>query len=415
MKRLFLAASLFAFAAVASAQQALGPGTGIISPEIHPDNTVTFRYQNPKAKTVQVTGDFLPVQPIEVEIDGQKIQFNAPGIADLKEGRGGVWEFTSAPLDGELYSYSFIVDGKKVMDPSNVHQNRDVASWTNIFTISANPGDKGWYYEVHDVPHGSVSHVWYDSPTLGKQRRMTVYTPAGYESSTQRYPVLYLLHGSGGDEDAWADLGRTAQIMDNLIAEGKAKPMIVVMPNGVWFNQAAPGAAVNNFQPTMANSRSQSTVEIEDSFPDVMTFVEKHYRVNKGYSNTAVAGLSMGGRQSCMLSLRYPDTFGYVGLFSGVGTIEGNEEGFAKVFAYQPKLYFIACGKDDGVMVSAKRLKDWCDFQGFPVKFYESEGGHIWRNWRVYLTQFAQQLFKQQPKAPKPVRGFSNLSSEIED
>jgi enterochelin esterase family protein len=296
-----------------------------------------------------------------------------------------------------------------------VHQNRDVASWTNIFTISANPGDKGWYYEVHDVPHGSVSHVWYDSPTLGKQRRMTVYTPAGYESSTQRYPVLYLLHGSGGDEDAWADLGRTAQIMDNLIAEGKAKPMIVVMPNGVWFNQAAPGAAVNNFQPTMANSRSQSTVEIEDSFPDVMTFVEKHYRVNKGYSNTAVAGLSMGGRQSCMLSLRYPDTFGYVGLFSGVGTIEGNEEGFAKVFAYQPKLYFIACGKDDGVMVSAKRLKDWCDFQGFPVKFYESEGGHIWRNWRVYLTQFAQQLFKQQPKAPKPVRGFSNLSSEIED
>jgi len=413
MKRLFLAATLLAFAAAASAQQALGPGTGIVSPEIHPDNSVTFRYQNSKAKVVQVTGDFLPAQNVEVEFNGQKIQYSAPGVENLKEGPGGVWEFTSAPLEGELYSYSFIVDGKKVMDPSNVHQNRDVATWTNIFTISARPGDAGWYYEVHDVPHGSVSHVWYDSPTLNSQRRMTIYTPAGYESSTQRYPVLYLLHGSGGDEDAWADLGRTAQIMDNLIAEGKAKPMIVVMPNGVWFNHAAPGAAVNNFQPTMANSRSQSTVEIEDSFPDVMTFVEKHYRVAKGYSNTAVAGLSMGGRQSCMLSLRYPDTFGYVGLFSGVGTIEGNEEAFARVFAYQPKLYWIACGKADGVMVNSKRLKEWCDFQGFPVTLYESEGGHIWRNWRVYLTVFAQKLFKQQPKAPKPV-SFSRVS-ESED
>ena len=414
MKRLFLAASLMILAVAASAQQALGPGTGIVSPEINPDNSVTFRYQNPKAKQVQVTGDFLPTRPVEVEFNGQKISFNAPGVEELREGPGGVWEFTSAPLEGELYSYSFIVDGKRVMDPSNVHQNRDVATWTNIFTISARPGDAGWYYEVHDVPHGSVSHVWYDSPTLGKQRRMTVYTPAGYESSTQRYPVLYLLHGSGGDEDAWADLGRTAQIMDNLIAEGLAKPMIVVMPNGVWFNQAAPGAAVNNFQPTMANSRSQSTIEIEDSFPDVMGFVEKHYRVNKGYSNTAVAGLSMGGRQSCMLSLHYPDTFGYVGLFSGVGTIEGNEEAFAKVFAYQPKLYWIACGKDDGVMVSAKRLKDWCDFQGFPVTMYESEGGHIWRNWRVYLTLFAQKLFKEKSKAVKPVR-FSSSSSYVDD
>ena len=414
MKRLFLVASLLTLAMAASAQQALGPGTGIVSPEINPDNTVTFRYHNPKAKVVQVTGDFLPSRPIEVDINGQKMVYNAPGVADLQEGPGGVWTYTSAPLTGELYSYSFLVDGHREMDPSNVHQNRDVATWTNIFTLSARPGDAGWYYEVHNVPHGSVSHVWYDSPTLNSQRRMTVYTPAGYESGSQHYPVLYLLHGSGGDEDAWADLGRTAQIMDNLIAEGKAKPMIVVMPNGVWFNQAAPGAAVNNFQPTMANSRSQSTREIEDSFPDVMSFVEKHYRVAKGYSNTAVAGLSMGGRQSCMLSLHYPDTFGYVGLFSGVGTIEGNEEGFAKVFAYEPKLYWIACGKADGVMVNAKRLKEWLDFQGFKAEMYESEGGHIWRNWRVYLTMFAQRLFKQQPKAPKPVRMSSANNGDVD-
>jgi enterochelin esterase family protein len=158
------------------------------------------------------------------------------------------------------------------------------------------------------------------------------------------------------------------------------------------------------FQPTFTNSRSQSTVEIEDSFPDVMNFVEKHYRALKGYSNTAVAGLSMGGRQSCMLSLRYPDRFGYVGLFSGVGPVEGNEKAFATVFAYQPKLYWIACGKDDGIMASARALKEWCDFQGFPATLYESEGGHIWRNWRVYLTRFAQKLFRETPQKRQPVR-----------
>ena len=415
MKRFLLAASLMMLALAASAQQALGPGTGLVSPEINPDNSVTFRYHNPKAKVVQVTGDFLPTRPQEVDFGGRVIIYNAPGVEDLQEGPDGIWTYTSAPLEGELYSYSFLVDGKRVMDPSNVHQNRDVATWTNIFTLSAQQGDKGWYYQVNPVPHGTVAHVWYDSPTLSSQRRMTIYTPAGYEGGSQHYPVLYLLHGSGGDEDAWTDLGRTAQILDNLIAEGKAKPMIVVMPNGVWFNQAAPGAAVNNFQPTMQNSRSQSTIEIEDSFPDVMNFVEKHYRVQKGYSNTAVAGLSMGGRQSCMLSLHYPDTFGYVGLFSGVGAIEGNEQAFATVFAYEPKLYWIACGKADGVMANAKRLKEWCDFQGFPVTLYESEGGHVWRNWRIYLTIFAQKLFRDAPVQPRPVRRVSSRSADLDD
>ena len=166
----------------------------------------------------------------------------------------------------------------------------------------------------------------------------------------------------------------------------------------------------------MANSRSQSTIEIEDSFPDVMRFVEKHYRVAKGYANTAVAGLSMGGRQSCMLSLHYPETFGYVGLFSGVGAIEGNEQAFAKVFAYGPKLYFMACGKADGVMANTKRLKEWLDFQGFPTTLYESEGGHIWRNWRDYLTRFAQLLFRPAAEsAPRPARPMSTRVIEEED
>ena len=395
MKRLSLiAAALLCLGAAASAQQALGPGTGLVSPEINPDHTVTFRLFAPKAVRVQVTGDFLPTRTAQWEVNGRMRTYDAPGVEDLKEGPNGVWTYTSAPLTGELYSYSFIVDGMRMMDPSNIYQNRDIATWTNIFTLSAQEGDPGWYYETHDVPHGNVSHVWYDSPTLGAKRRLTIYTPAGYEASKAKYPVFYLLHGSGGDEEAWSDLGRTVQIMDNLIAEGKAKPMIVVMPNGVWFNRAAPGQAVNMFQPTMQNSRSDSTIEIENSFPDIMAYVEKNYRVAKGFANTAVAGLSMGGRQSCQLSLHYPDKFGYVGLFSGVTVPEGHEAAFDAVFAARPKLYWIGCGKADGIIVNSRKLKDWCDAKGYPVTLYESEGGHIWRNWRTYLTVFVPQLFK---------------------
>ena len=224
---------------------------------------------------------------------------------------------------------------------------------------------------------------------------MTVYTPAGYEKNTKvRYPVLYLLHGSGGDEDAWSELGRAVQILDNLIAEGKAEPMILVMPNGVYFNQAAPGAAVNMFQPTMANSRSQSTVEIEESFPDIIRYIENNYRVKKDRKNRAVAGLSMGGRQSAALSRRYPDMFGYVGMFSGVVPPEEDDKALAAVFAAKPELYWIACGKTDGVMANSLLLKEYCEANGYPVTFYESEGGHIWRNWREYLTIFAQKIFK---------------------
>ena len=394
MKRIIMTAVSLLVGLSAFAQQALGPGTGIVSPEINPDHSVTFRYYNPKAVTVQITGDFLPAQKVTYMRDGVEMTAEIPARVDLRE-QNGMWTYTSAPLEGELYSYTLYVDGQKAMDPSNIYQNRDIATWTNIFTLSAEQGDKGWYYEVQDVPHGNVSKVWYDSPTLGMQRRMTVYTPAGYEKNTKtKYPVLYLLHGSGGDEDAWGDLGRATQILDNLIAEGKAEPMILVMPNGVYFNQAAPGAAVNMFQPTMTNSRSQSTVEVEESFPDIVKYIEANYRVKKDKNSRAVAGLSMGGRQSAALSRKYPTKFGYVGMFSGVVPPEENDKALEAVFAAQPKLYWIACGKTDGVMVNSKLLKDYCDAKGYPAELYESEGGHIWRNWRVYLTLFAQRLFK---------------------
>ena len=382
MKRILILALSLLIAQIAPAQQALSFRAPVVSPEINADNTVTFRYRNPKAVSVKISGDFLPDRT----------------VADMVEGQDGVWTYTTEPLEGELYLYNFIVDGERRNDPSNMYMNRDIATWTSFFTMSAKQGDKGWYYETHDVPHGTLSKVWYRSNTLGADRRLSVYTPAGYEKGKDKYPVLYLLHGSGGDEDAWADLGRTVQILDNLIAEGKAKPMIVVMPNGVYYNNAAPGYAVNMFQPTMRNSRSDSTVEIEQSFPDIISFIESTYRVAKGPKNRAIAGLSMGGRQSCSVSRSHPGTFGYIGMFSGVVLAETPEAEAALARQMAPKvapsLYWIGVGSADGVKVNSLKLKEYCEKKGYPVEYYESDGGHIWRNWRVYLTIFAQKIFK---------------------
>ena len=377
MKKTILTFAMWACGTFVFAQQALGPGTGIVSPEINADNTVTFRYINPKAVKVQVTGDML-----------------AERSADMKE-EAGVWTYTTAPLEGELYSYAFIVDGKRTLDPSNVFMNRDVATWSNIFTISTKEGDKGHYYINNNVPHGTVTRIWYDSDHAKMDRRLTVYLPHGYETSKEKYPVFYLLHGSGGDENAWSDLGRTVQIMDNLIAEGKAKPMIVVMPNGVVRNPSAPEAnEVNMFQPTMLNSRDQDTTPMEDEFPIIKKFIESTFRVKTGQYNTAIAGLSMGGRQSFSISRRYPGTIGYVGMFSGAGSGPDNEAQLKALFAAKPKLYWIGVGSADGVKASASALRDYCQQKGYPCEYYESDGGHIWRNWRVYLTIFAQKLFK---------------------
>jgi enterochelin esterase-like enzyme len=381
-KSILAAALALTLSTAAGAQQELSFRAPVTSPEINPDHSVTFRYRNPKAVTVQLQGDMFS--------DGKPVE--------MTEGADGVWTYTTAPLEGELYLYSFVVDGMRTGDPSNMYQNRDIATWTNFFTLSTEQDDKGWYYETHDTPHGTLSKRWYESPTLGATRRISVYTPAGYEKGKDKLPVLYLLHGSGGDEDAWVDLGRTCQILDNLIAEGKAKPMIVVMPNGVYFNNAAPGYAVNMFQPNFMNSRSTSTVEIEQSFKDVIAFVESNYRVAKGYQNRAIAGLSMGGRQSCAVSRSNPGTFAYVGMFSGAVPADTPEQEAALATQMSkgkaPLLYWIACGKDDGVKKNSMLLYDYCQSKGYPVEYYESEGGHTWRNWRVYLTLFAQKIFK---------------------
>ncbi len=397
MKKLLFLAAMLLMSAVTFAQQALWGGAPVVSPEIHDDNTVTFRMKAPKAVKVQVTGDFLPTQKIKTPFG----EFDGPGVADLKEGKDGVWEYTTPePLAPELYSYSFIVDDLKVMDPSNVYMIRDVASVTNVFIIGGGRAD---LYKVNDVPHGTVSRMWYNSPTLGMERRLTVYTPAGYETSGKRYPVFYLLHGMGGDEEAWIALGRTSQILDNLIAQGKAEPMIVVMTNGNASQEAAPGETHFGLTPPNMNLPKTMEGSFETAFPDVVKFIDKTFRTKANKKNRAIAGLSMGGYHSLHISKQYPDMFNYVGLFSAAimpdakvksPIYEDFDKKLATQFAKKPALYWIGIGKTDFLYKANEDFRKMLDEKGYKYTYYETGEGHIWKNWRIYLTEFAPLLFK---------------------
>jgi enterochelin esterase family protein len=234
-------------------------------------------------------------------------------------------------------------------------------------------------------------------------RRITLYTPPGYESGKTKYPVIYLLHGMGGDEEAWIALGRTSQILDNLIAQGKAKPMIVVMPNGNVAQEAAPGeSSLGFYKPSMQVEHTMDG-KFEETFPDVVRFVESNYRVIRKKECRAIAGLSMGGFHSLHISRYYPNTFGYVGLFSAA--IMPDEQATSKVYqnvdatlAAQMKngykLYWIGIGKTDFLYENNAGFREKLDKMGMKYTYVESEGGHTWTNWRVYLSQFAQLLFQ---------------------
>ena len=371
------------------AQQALGRAPQIVSPEVKEDNTVTFRFQAPDAKEVKISGDWMPA--------GQDWK---PGSEPMTKGEKGIWSYTTAAMPSDLYGYSFTVDGIKTTDPSNVYLIRDVASVTNVFIVK---GDKGDLYSVNKVPHGTVSRRWYNSPGNGIERRITVYTPAGYETSKDKYPVLYLLHGMGGDEEAWIALGRTSQILDNLIAQGKAKPMIVAMSNGNVAQEAAPGeSSLGYYKPTMQLPNTMDG-KFEETFMDVVKFVESSYRVKADKSGRAVAGLSMGGYHSLHISRYYPNTFDYVGLFSAA--IIPNDKAKSKVYENIDetlkaqlkngyKLYWIGIGKADFLHKNVKEFREKLDGMGMKYTYRESEGGHTWTNWRVYLSEFAPLLFR---------------------
>ena len=372
-------------AAVLCAQQALWGVPSVESPVVNPDNTVSFNLVAPGARSVVVAGDFSPA-----------------GFAMMEKDSVGMWHYTTpAPLAPELYSYSFFVDSLRINDPSNVYKLRDVLTVSDIFIVGGGDAD---LYKVNDVPHGTVSKVWYHSDSLDTDRRMTVYTPAGYECGDRRYPVLYLLHGMGGDENAWTELGRAAQILDNLIARGDAEPMIVVMTNGNVAMQAAPGETYAGLVPPTTALPHTMDGRFEETFPEVVKFVDANYRTVAEKSGRAIAGLSMGGYHSLHISREYPDMFDYVGLFSAAifpdksktsRIYSSPDEKWKTQFEKAPALYWIAIGDKDFLYDANVKYREMLDSHGYPYTYYESGDGHIWKNWRIYLSKFLPMLFKK--------------------
>ena len=403
MKRIITVAAVLLLGAAAFAQQALWGGPQVDSPVINEDGTVTFRYQSAKAVKVEVTGDFLPTQKMEVEWGGQKMTYDAPGVRELKEGQNGVWEYTTdfvvAP---DLYNYTFRVNGDPVIDSHNMWVNRDVASLTSVLLVPK-AGERSDLFAVHKVPHGTVSKVWYHSDKVNLDRRLTVYTPAGYETSKTKYPVLYVLHGIGGDEDAWVTQGRATQILDNLIARGEAKPMIVVFTNGNISQEAAPLENADGYtRPTMSLPMTMEGT-FETAFPEIVKFIDSRYRTVAKKASRAVCGLSMGGFHTLYLSLNYPQLFGWSGMFSAaIGVNDTSvspiyqdfDAKLARYYASKPNLLWIGCGNTDFLWQANLEFKKKLEDGGYKFTFMETDGGHIWKNWRIYLSEFIPLLFK---------------------
>lgn len=389
MKRIASLIILLTAAITAAAQQNVGFRQGVTtSPEVNADKSVTFKVNAPNADNVAVYGDWAQDK----------------GYGQLQKNAEGIWEYTTPVLPSEMYTYRIIIDGIPGLDPSNPFTRRDVGNVFSIFYVPDGPAD---YYLVKDVPHGNVTQTWYHSEGHQADRRLSIYTPPCYGKGKKRYPVLYLLHGSGGDENAWLELGHTARIMDNLIAEGKIEPMIVVMPNGNSGKQAAPGETSENlsYRPAMTNQlKGYKDGRYEAHFDEITDFVDKNYRTIAKKSKRALAGLSMGGFHTLFISANHPDLFDYIGLFSaGLNMTSVNmeipaysdmTEKLQKLSKEGYELYWIACGTDDFLYQNNLDYMKTLDSIGFDYVYHESERGHIWANWRQYLLLFTPMLFK---------------------
>ena len=381
MKRILIAlASLVMATGALSAQEltnfSFWGQKPVVSPEVQNDS-VTFRLKADYATVVKLSGSWMP-NPWG-------------GTIDMVRGENNVWEVTIPLPEPEIYTYNFVADGVSVNDPQNVMVQRDGSRYLSMLLVD---GERTENYKSAEQ-RGTISHPWYDSKILGINRRLTVYTPYGYEANPKaKYPVLYLLHGAGGDEEAWSSMGRTAQILDNLIQKGLAKPMIVVMPNGNPNQQAAqtfglPTTEYDWRDPANRNLYVQSLVE------EIVPFIEKNYRVVAKKSHRAIAGLSMGGGHTIAASGMYPNVFDYICPLS-MGAHKSDEltaqlQGIKKA-GY--KLYWLACGNTDFLFGQANELDEALTENGLEHTYYVSEGGHVWANWRLYLNTFAPLLFK---------------------
>lgn len=382
MKRVsFFVALLVSFVTDVCAQQNIGGvDVATISPHVV-DNYVEFLLDAPHAESVLLRADWMPA-PVPMS----------------RRQSDNKWYYKCEDMQPGLYTYTYNVDGTTIIDPSSIYSMRDVGQLFTYFIVA---GDYADNYMIQDVPHGTVSTQWYDSSAMGYARRFTIYTPAGYEAGNRSYPVLYLLHGMGGDETAWNELGRASVILDNLIAAGKVEPMIVVMPNGNVAQKAAPGASSRGLVAVNFNEPRTCNGEYESAFGEIVDYVDTHYRTYRDASHRAIAGLSMGGYHSYYISANMPSMFGYVGLFSPAINARGNHPFYndidSKLLALRQSglsLYWIAIGCDDFLYNEVKELRNRLDKSGFPYVYRESALGHQWSNWRLYLTEFLPLLFK---------------------
>ena len=378
MKRILSVIALgVAFAAALQAQEltnfAFWGQKPIISPEIQNDS-VTFRLKADYATVVKLSGSWMP-NPWT-------------GTIDMHRGENFVWEVKIPLPEPEIYTYNFIVDGVSVNDPQNVLVQRDGTRYLPMLLV---PGERTENYGEASQ-HGTVSHPWYDSKILGMSRRLTVYTPYGYEANPKKkYPVLYLLHGAGGDEEAWTSMGRTAQILDNLIEKGLAEPMIVVMPNG---NPGQAAARTLNIpeKPYDWRDPANRDLYVKSLCTEIVPFIEKNFRAIAKPASRAIAGLSMGGGHTISASILYPELFDYICPLSAAGS--ATPEQIATLKKAGVKLYFLACGNTDFLFKGAEEMHAKLLEQGLEHEYFVSEGGHVWSNWRLYLNTFAQKLFK---------------------
>lgn len=420
--RIALIPALLFFGAMSIAQPVPQPAppTHSASPAsliVQADGKVTFNLLAPGASTVTVSGDY-------------PIGRNAAMTKDDK----GVWSVTVGPLHEDFYAYQFTVDGVSTLDPQNIFVTRDGSRYLNWAVV---PGANSSNYKTNDVPHGQVVHLWYASPTLKLTRRMTVYTPPGYETSKERYPVLYLLHGGGGDEEAWTDMGRAPEIFDNLIAQGKMVPMIVVMGNGNFSQVASPNnltALPTALEFTGGGQQPGDFTDALTLYPnsivhDIIPYIDTNFRTKANRDNRAIAGLSMGGAQTAQAVFTNIDLFSYVGLFSSAVALlpgvharipipadaakrrgPGLGESIDPVKFVQrypvigPKLnnrlhlLYLGVGKDDGLVESETDFRKMLDKRGVKYVTYDLPNhGHEWSYWRLALEDMSKRLFKPAP------------------
>lgn len=355
------------------------PNDTLVSPQVKADRTVTFRIYAPKATEVTVGGDW-----------------NAGPAVKMTKDDKGIWSAAAGPLPADYYSYSFTVDGVRTLDPKNPTIKQGVASLDNMVFV---PGPEADFQALKPVPHGEVRQAWYESKTLGRPRRMHVYTPPGYDAGTGKYPVLYLLHGGGDEDSGWSTIGRAGFILDNLIAAGKAKPMLVVMPNGSLPRPAvAPGAKLDPRE--MAALQDRFTNELLN---DVVPFAERSYRVVADAEHRALAGLSMGGGQTTRVLTTHPDKFAYVAVWSA-GLFGGSPDAFERQNAQflaeadrvnkAVKLLAVTVGDKDFALNGSKALAGVLEKHGIKHELTVTGGGHTWINWRQYLRDLAPRLFR---------------------